>query len=139
VSPTTEVLGKLCSAYALTLSRLISEVEAGVRPLVRRDEQALWTDKHSGFQRRAVSPPAGSLAAEVLECELKPGARLTYDAPSTPGMEHHLYLLKGTLEVLVEGTLHKLNAGDCLRYQLYGATEFRTAKNRSAKYLLVLI
>jgi len=139
VSPTTEVLGKLCSAYALTLSRLISEVEEGFPPVVRRGEQALWSDKRSGFHRRTVSPPAGALAAEILECELKPGARLAYCAPSVPGMQHHLYLVKGYLEVTVEGKLHKLKAGDCLRYRLFGATEFRTVKTRSAKYILVLV
>ena len=79
------------------------------------------------------------LVAEVLECELKAGIRLTYDAPPVPGLEHHLVLLEGYLEIVSDGELHQLNAGDCLRYQLFGASEWRTRKDTFAKYILILV
>ncbi len=139
VSPTTDVLGKLCTAHTLTLSRLLLMVEENFSPLIRREQQVLWRDTNAGYDRRTVSPPAVPLAAEVLECNLKAGSHLTYDAPSVPGLEHHLILLEGYLEVIVEGTHHILNAGDCLRYQLFGATEFRTTKDKMAKYILVMV
>ena len=41
------------------------------------------------------------------------------------------------LEVVLDGRNHALSPGDCLRYRLCGASEFRTAK-RSAQYLLVV-
>lgn len=139
VSPTTEVLAKLCVAYALTMTRLLAMVEEGFRPVVRRADQTLWIDPESGFRRRSVSPPANPLAAEVLECELEAGTRLTYDAPPVPGLEHHLVLLQGYLEVRIGEELHRLEPGDCLRYRLFGASEFRTAEGKAAKYLLVLV
>jgi transcriptional regulator with XRE-family HTH domain len=139
VSPTTEVLGKLCSAYALTLTRLLSMVEEGYVPLIHRQDQSEWVDQKSGFTRRSISPPAQQLSAEVLECELKTNSCLTYNQPSVPGLEHHLFLLEGQLEMTIEGRKHVLNAGDCLRYQLFGASEFRTPKDSAAKYILVLI
>src|SRR6185437_455408 len=58
VSPTASVLGKLCAAYGLTMSRLMHLVEDDFAPLVRRDAQPLWTDPTIGFRRRSVSPPA---------------------------------------------------------------------------------
>src|SRR5215471_15960941 len=75
VSPTASVLGKLCAAYGLTMSRLMHMVEDGFVPFIRRSEQSVWTDHTIGFRRRSVSPPAQTLTAEVLECELEPGAR----------------------------------------------------------------
>ena len=36
VSPTAEVLGKLCTAFALPLSRLLAQVEEAFTPLCRR-------------------------------------------------------------------------------------------------------
>ncbi|WP_328587492.1 cupin domain-containing protein [Algihabitans albus] len=98
-----------------------------------------WCDEKTGFVRRAVSPPGSGLAAEVLECELKADTCLAYDLPPVPGLEHHLVLLEGDLEVSVEGQRHNLTAGDCLRYQLFGSTEFRTGKQTFARYILVLI
>jgi hypothetical protein len=81
VSATASVLGKLCAAYGLTMSRLMHMVEGDFAPLVRRSTQSVWTDPTIGFRRRSVSPPAQNLAAEVLECELEPGTQITYDAP----------------------------------------------------------
>lgn len=139
VSPTTEMLGKLCSAYALTLSRLLSMVEQGFTPLVCKQEQSLWTDEKSGFIRRSVSPPADQLKAEMLVCELQPGAHITYATPTIPGLEHHLLLQEGELTVEVDGHRHLLKAGDCLRYHLYGASEFQSTCTAGAKYVLVLV
>ncbi len=139
VSPTTEALAKLCSAYGMTMSRLLLMVEEDFSPVVREQDQAVWKDSKGGFTRRVVSPPAGPLAAEVIACELKPGAVISYETPPVPGLEHHLYLQEGRLDLTVDGQTHELVQGDCLRYQLYGASEFRTLADSPAKYLLVLV
>lgn len=138
-SPTTELLGKLCTAYGLTLSRLMAQAEEAFRPVIRRDAQPLWKDVAAGFERRAVSPPHARLAAEVIRCHLAPDSHLAYESPSLPGMEHHLILLDGALQVEIERTCHDLLAGDCLRYQLFGASTFRTPADQSATYIMVMI
>ncbi|WP_119300601.1 XRE family transcriptional regulator [Dongia deserti] len=138
VSPTASVLGKLASVYGLTISRLMHMVEDDFAPLIRRDAQPVWTDSSIGFRRRSVSPPTHTLKAELLECELEPGAHITYDAPPRPGLEHHLLLLQGQLEVRIDGQAYDLKPGDCLRYQLYGASTFTTPKRSGAKYILVV-
>jgi len=86
-----------------------------------------------------VSPPARSLAAEVLECALEPGTRITYDRPPRPGLEHHLLLIEGRLAVTVGGQTHDLQPGDCLRYQLFGPSGFATPEGCSARYILVVV
>ena len=139
VSPTASVLGKLCAAYGLTMSRLMRMVEDDFAPLVRRNEQPLWTDPTIGFGRRSVSPPAGTLAAEVLECELEPATRITYDRPPRPGLEHHLLLIEGQLNVSIEGQSYELHPGDCLRYQLFGPSAFTTPEQSSARYMLFIV
>jgi transcriptional regulator with XRE-family HTH domain len=137
VSPTASVLGRLCAAYGLTMSRLLAQVEANGAAIMPRKDQPLWTDPATGYRRRQVSPPAPDFDCELLECELPAGVRVAYDAPSRAGLEHHLYLKSGGLEVILDGRSHSLAPGDCLRYRLYGASEFRTAR-RSAQYLLVV-
>jgi transcriptional regulator with XRE-family HTH domain len=139
VSPTTSVLGKLCAAYGLSVSRLMHLVEDGFAPAVRRAEQPVWADPEIGFRRRSVSPPARPLAGEAVECTIDPDTTITYDAPSRPGLEHHLVMLEGRLTVTVDGQPHTLRTGDCLRYQLYGPSAFVTPAGTGARYLLFMV
>ncbi len=139
ISPTASVLGKLCAAYGLTMSRLMHMVEDTFAPVVRRDRQAVWSDPETGFRRRTVSPPAEALAGEALECELEPGTRIAYDDPPRPGLEHHLVLVDGQLEITVDGDTHDLRPGDCLRYQLFGPSAFATPEHSAARYLLFIL
>jgi transcriptional regulator with XRE-family HTH domain len=139
VSPTASVLGKLAAAHGLTISRLMHMVEDNFAPLIQRDAQLVWSDPSIGFRRRSVSPPAQTLAAEVLECELEPGTRIAYDEPPRPGLEHHLFLTEGQLEISIEGHAYMLRPGDCLRYQLFGPSAFATPERCGAKYLLVVL
>ncbi len=139
VSPTAAVLGRLCAAYGMTMSRLMRMVEDAFAPLLRRDEQWVWSDPQNAFERRSVSPPNVALAGEVIECTLPPNTTITYPEASKPGLEHHLVLIDGRLTLTVAGRAHELRAGDCLRYQLYGATEFATPADSGAKYLLFMV
>lgn len=139
VSPTASVLGKLCGAYGLTMSRLMRMVEDDFAALVRRIDQPVWTDPETGFRRRSISPPAQSLAGEMLECELPPNTRIAYDVPPRPGLEHYLHLLDGQLDITVDGRLHRLEPGDCLRYQLFGASAFVTGAEAPARYILFIL
>jgi|SRR5690348_11851140 len=139
VSPTASVLGKLAAAFGLTISRLMHMVEGDIAPLVRREAQPVWTDASIGFHRRSVSPPAQTLSAEVLECELQPGTRITYDEPPRPGLEHHLLLTEGELQITVDGHAYDLRPGDCLRYQLFGSSAFKTPDRSAARYILVVV
>jgi transcriptional regulator with XRE-family HTH domain len=139
VSPTASVLGKLAMAYGLTISRLMRMVEDDFAPLLRREQQPVWTDPETGFHRRSVSPPARNLAGEVIEGELPPGASISYDGPPRPGLEHHIVMLDGALTVSVGGQSHALGPGDCLRYQLFAGSRFETPKDKGAHYLLFIV
>lgn len=139
VSPTASVLGKLCAAYGLTMSRLMHMVEGEFAPLVRREAQTVWSDPEVGFRRRSISPPAQTLAGETLECTLDAAVTITYDAPPRPGLEHHLVLVEGQLTVTVDGRAHELKPGDCLRYQLFGPSAFATPAETGARYFLFVV
>ena len=138
-SPTASVLGRLGAAYGLSMSRLLLMVEEDFAPLVPRDAQPVWTDTSIGFRRRSVSPPAQSLAADAVECALEAGTRIAYDSPPRPGLEHHLLLLDGRLEVEVDGDSYALRPGDCLRYRLFGPSAFATPAGSAARYLLFMV
>jgi quercetin dioxygenase-like cupin family protein len=98
-----------------------------------------WTDPETGYCRRAISPPAPGLAGEVIEVELKPGTRIAYDRPPRTGLEHHLVMRDGALTLTVDGMVHRLSSGDCLRYKLHGESLFETPADSGAHYYLFMV
>ena len=139
VSATAVALCKLASAFGLTASRLLHQVETEASPLIRRGEQPLWEDPATGFARRAVSPPAQNLSGEVIEVALPASSVISYDLPPRPGLEHHLVMLEGALTLSIEGVAHDLRPGDCLRYVLHGPTRFETPPKMGARYLIFML
>ena len=137
-SPTAALLGKLCTAYGRTMSRLIAEVEEQPALLVRAGEQVVWTDPETAFRRRLVSPPAAGFDAELVEGTLPAGAVIAYAAPGMAGIEQHIWMLAGRLDLTVEGVKHSLTQGDCVRFRLFGATRFEAIGPEDARYILVV-
>ena len=137
-SPSAALLGRLCTAYGRTMSRLLAEVEAEPARLLRLADQAVWTDPRSGYVRRTVSPPAAEFDAELVEARLPPGADIAYAAPGVAGLEQHIWMLGGVLELTVDGATHRLLRGDCLRFRLFGPTRFRAPAADGAHYALVV-
>lgn len=139
LSPTAAMLGRLCAAYERPMSRLLAEVESEPAQLVRAERQAVWRDESSGFTRRSVSPPHPGLRGEVVEGVLRPGADISYDGPPVPGLEQHIWVLAGELEVTAGGTVHRLRAGDCLRFRLWDRSRFRCPGSEPVRYALVIV
>jgi len=67
------------------------------------------------------------------------GAQVDYPAPPRAGLEHHLYLLEGVLEVTIGEARHRLSAGDCLRYRLFGPNSLAAPGPDGARYLIAIV
>src|SRR5262249_9324182 len=139
LSPTAAMLGTLCTVYGWTLSRLMADAETRPPSVVRAAEQAAWTDPESGYRRRAVSPPSAGLRAELVEVRMPAGASVAFEASPVTGLEHHLWMIEGSLALEVEGAVFRLRRGDCLRYVLAGATRFQCTGRREARYLVAIV
>ncbi len=133
------MLNTLCAQYGWTVSRLMSEAETGSPTVVRFAEQLSRTDPESGYVRRVVSPPHPRLKGELVEVTLPSGASVAYDRAPVIGLEHHLWMLAGSLELEVDGASFRLEKGDCMRYVLCGGSRFRCAGKRAARYALVMV
>jgi transcriptional regulator with XRE-family HTH domain len=139
LSPTAAMLGKLCTAYGWTLSRLMADAETRPPNLVSARQQTEWTDPESGYRRRAVSPPSPNLRGELVEVRLPARATVAFATSPLSGLEHHLWMLSGSLRLDVEGAAFDLHSGDCLRYVLTGATRFRNTGKGEARYLVAIV
>ncbi|MCX5395411.1 helix-turn-helix domain-containing protein [Streptomyces sp. NBC_00102] len=139
LSPTAASLGRLCAAYGRTMSRLLTEIESEPPAHVPAGSQAVWYDASVGFTRRSVSPPHPGLRGEVVEGTLDPGAAISYDNPPVPGVEQHIWVREGTVEITVDGTAHTLETGDCLRFRLDGASRFHCPGPDRTRYVLMIV
>ncbi|WP_093800156.1 helix-turn-helix domain-containing protein [Streptomyces sp. Wb2n-11] len=139
ISPTAAVLGTLCTAYGRTMSHLLAEVETEPPQLVRSDRQLVWRDEESGFTRRSVSPPHPGLRGEIVEGVLRPAADISYEGPPVPGIEQHIWVLEGALEVTAGSGVHELRAGDCLRFRLWGPSRFRCPGPGPVRYAVMVV
>ena len=137
-SPTAALLGRLCAAFGRTMSRLLAEIEAEPPLLVRHDAQTLWIDPETGFRRRSLSPPATGYAAELIGGELPAGAEIAYPSPPVVGLEQHIWMQGGLLDFEVDGRVYRLEAGDCLRFHLFGPTRFYCPGPDAARYVIAL-
>ncbi|WP_327720779.1 XRE family transcriptional regulator [Streptomyces sp. NBC_00490] len=138
-SPTASLLNRLCGVYGRTMSQLLSEVEAEPAPLMRAAEQPVWEDRASGFLRRSVSPPHTGLRGELVEGRLAAGADIAYDRPPVPGLEQHIWVLEGALDVTAQDVERHLDTGDCLRLRVWGPTRFRCAGPEPVRYALAVV
>ncbi|MEV5531200.1 helix-turn-helix domain-containing protein [Streptomyces prunicolor] len=139
ISPTASLLNRLCGVYGRTMSQLLSEVEAEPALLIRAAEQPVWEDRASGFVRRSVSPPHTGLRGELVEGRLRAGADLAYDRLPVPGLEQHIWVLEGALQVTAQDVEHHLDAGDCLRLRVWGPTRFRCPGPENVRYVLAVV
>jgi transcriptional regulator with XRE-family HTH domain len=139
LSPTAAMLGKLCTVYGYTLSRLMAEAETRPPNLVAAEKQSEWKDPESGYRRRVVSPPAPGLRGEVVEVRMPAGATVAFDTSPVAGLEHHLLMLEGAITLEVDGTMFALRAGDCLRYVLNGPSRFHNFSRREARYVVAMV
>ena len=138
LSPTATMLNQLCAQYGWTASRLMAEAEGSPPTVVRAGEQITRKDPETGYVRRVLSPPHPTLKGEMVEVTLPAGAVISYDVSPVAGLEHHLWMLEGTLSLQVEGTEFRLEKGDCVRYVLSGPSRFACGK-RPARYLVALV
>ena len=139
LSPTATMLGALCAQYGWTISRLMAEAENGPPAVIRAQEQVTWKDPETGYVRRIVSPPNPHLKGELVEVSLPVGASITYDVSPVPGLEHHLWMLDGMLDLEIHGTAYRLEKGDCVRYVLSGSSGFKCRGRRPVRYLISLV
>ena len=139
LSPTAAMLGTLCTVYGWTLSRFMTEAETRPANLIAAAEQAEWKDPASGYRRRVVSPPSPGLRGELVEVHMPAGASVAFETAPVSGLEHHLWMLDGTLTLVIDGVPFRLRAGDCLRYVLSGASRFENAGKRAARYVIAMV
>lgn len=137
VQPTAALLAKLSGALGLTLSELIARAETDPGRLSRLDDQPVWTDPATGYDRRAVSPRSGG-PVELVEIVLPPGAEVSAPAESYAFIDQQIWVLDGHLRFVEGDEIHELDTGDCLELGPPRPCTFVNPTSNPVRYLVVV-
>ena len=138
-SPTAALLGRLCAGLGLSLAALFADDSKPAWPVARAAEQPVWRDPATGYIRRDVAPRGTGSPVEIVDVTFPPGARVAFKQPwLVRGVDQHVWVLDGTLELTLGSTVHRLDTGDCLHMRLDEPTAFRNPTDRPIRYAVIL-
>ncbi len=138
-SPTAVVLDKLATGLGITLASLFDSSELTGAPVVRLQDQVVWQDPQSGYQRRNVSPPGFASPIQMVEVEFPAGATVHFEAATRePRVHQQVWLLDGAIRITVGNDRYDLATGDCLALVLEHSTTFYNPHRKAARYAVVL-
>ncbi|KAF0163820.1 MAG: XRE family transcriptional regulator [Rhodocyclaceae bacterium] len=135
--PTATVLGKLAGALHISLSQLLGEFHARQPRLHRKENQAIYRDPASGFERRSLSPVFEDGAVDLALNVLPPGEAVEFP-PHHAGVEEFLVVHEGTLTVLLDGKRFDVESGDTLFYPSDCIHEFRNEGEQPTVFYIVI-
>ena len=137
-SPTAALLGRLSSAYGITLSALLAEDALSRRGPVRAATQAIWRDPATGYIRRQIAASTTS-PIELTQVDLPAGASVSFPAASYHRMSHVIWVLSGRLTFVEGDVTHDLAPGDSLEFGPPADCTYRNDCDTACRYLVVLV
>jgi transcriptional regulator with XRE-family HTH domain len=140
-SPTASLLGRLSSAFGLTLSQLLARAEQGAERLLNRQaEQERWRDPETGFERRALTPTGSMSPVELVWGELPAKAAVDYPAAAFSFIEdQQIVVIAGRLSFTQGVQEYQLRAGDCLRLGPPANCQFENPGSTPCRYLVAVL
>lgn len=112
-SPTANLLGKLSGAFGLSMSTLMARAELRQGRLLKAEDQPVWIDPDTGYERKHVSPRS-DMPLDLVKVMLPAGKRVPMPASAYAFLRQLIWVIKGEL-VFAEGNVqHHMNEGDCL-------------------------
>jgi transcriptional regulator with XRE-family HTH domain len=117
VQPSLNVAVRLAIALGTTLPEMLRyEKYARVIKLTKK-EQAVIRNSDQGWERRILSPSFHDATVEVSRLALGPKVKLGSFPPHPKGAEEHIIVLKGKLQIKLDGTTILLEEGDSLFFE----------------------
>jgi len=124
-APTINSLWKVARALNVTFAALVAP-RSGTTPVVlSAGESNLLTNHKGTFTSRALFPLGERRQVEFYELRLKVRGEETA-SPHPPGTIENLAIAAGAVEIDIDGTAHRLAAGDAI---LFGADVIHSYRN----------
>jgi transcriptional regulator with XRE-family HTH domain len=137
-SPTATLLGKLSGAFGLSMSTLMARAEMHQGRLLKKEDQPVWVDPQTGYERRHISPKS-DLPLDLVRIELPAGAEVSMPASVYAFARQLIWILDGNLVFLEGDTRHGMSAGDCLELGPPTDCVFKNESERPCIYAVIVL
>lgn len=138
VSPTTGVVGRLAEALDLSISQFIGGPSAAPVLHVRPEQQPVFREATSGFERRSLSPLYRGRGVDVVMNSLPARAKTGPFPAHRAGVEEHLYVVRGKLKVTLNDEAYRLEKGHFLFYRGDLEHSFENLSDGPCEYMIVI-
>jgi transcriptional regulator with XRE-family HTH domain len=115
LSPTATILVRLAGAFDMTLAGLLLKAEGADERLIRVEDQPIWRDPDTDYQRKQVFCRPDH-PVELVEVELPARRSVTLPASSYARIRQLVWVRKGALVITEANERHDLHEGDCLGF-----------------------
>ena len=134
-SPTVATLWKIATGFHSSLSSFLEPIPVATADgVVYRSSGAIRSQPASeGMLVAPLFPYEPRFGFELFELTLLPGYERYSDAHEA-GVSEHVIVLRGTMEVLVEGEWMKLAEGQAVRFSADRAHGYRNTSERPAVF-----
>jgi len=133
------VLDKIATGLGVPLATLFDDPSASAKPVSRPDERTPWRDPQSGYVRRNISPANFPSPLQIVEIVLPAGASVAFETSAHDVSIHQqIWVQRGSIEVTLGSTTHRLAKDDCLAMQLKQPMNFRNRTRKAARYIVVV-
>ncbi|MFD1385493.1 XRE family transcriptional regulator [Oceanobacillus sp. FSL W7-1293] len=134
--PTVTTLWKIANGLKVSFSSLISQQTNPIR-VIKKQDRYLVTEAENHYRVHAAVPFSPEKQFEVFMVELDPENEHK-SSPHNPGVEEHVFVQEGQLEMDIDGTVEKIEEGEAI---IFDGDQTHIYRNIGDKilHLLVLI
>jgi transcriptional regulator with XRE-family HTH domain len=136
-APTINSLWKVARALNVTFAALVAPRSETTPVVLRAHDGSLLTNHKGTFTSRALFPLGERRQVEFYELRLKTRGEETA-APHPPGTVENLVIAAGAVQVEINGTTHRLEAGDAIVFGADVMHAYRNVGNTEAVMYLVM-
>ncbi len=114
--PTIGVLWKIATALDVPFAALLEQPGGDTTTVLRGQRSWTLRSQDGAFESRALFPLSGPRQTEFYELRLAPGVREIAE-PHAAGTFENIAVHEGCVEIDVDGTSYRLDAGDAIHFR----------------------
>jgi transcriptional regulator with XRE-family HTH domain len=135
--PTINLLWKVTRALEVPFAALTGGPDIRGTAVLRGDDAKVLVSQTGQFRSRALFPFDSQRKVEFYELRLNPGGLEVAD-PHAPGTMENLVVARGTVEVVIEGEQHVLEAEDAILFEADVPHSYKNLGQVEAQIFLVM-
>ncbi len=137
-NPTVRLAYQIALALGCSLTDLLDDPPAQSVSVIPADQRRSLVDPVSGVVRRGLRSELVDRQLELAWYELPAGESSGELRPNHEGVLEHLVVLRGRVEVVLGGKVHRLGVGDSIVYGPQTTTEYRNSSGEPTEILVLI-